>query len=68
MSVLLDLDGGLHDHLGVVISPSENNFITGHAYNCPKYPGLFDIHDTIWLCEEHNQKLQKNMSGEKSSR
>ena len=62
-SVTSSLGGGFHGHLGLVISASEYNNISGCHFAKPIHPGKLTIpdgsalHDAIRLDEEHIQQL-----------
>ena len=38
-SIISDLGGGQHGHIGLVIPDAEYNRITGYIYNKPSHPG-----------------------------
>ena len=58
-SVPLDLWGGLHDHLGLVLPASKYNNISGTAYSIPKQiPKGTQMSNAIQLHEKHNQKFK----------
>ena len=48
-SVVLDLGGGSHGHLGLVIPKSEYTKICGTVYKKPQYPGELKINENTNL-------------------
>ena len=63
-SVVSNLCGGSHGHLGLVIPESEYTKITGTVHKKTEYPGELkikdntELHFAIILRELHNEKLQ----------
>ena len=62
-SVISNLGGGAHGHLGLVLPSYEYKNITGTTYIKPEHPGELKIDDNtpiyeaIILRERHNEKL-----------
>ena len=62
-SVISNLGGGQHGHLGLVVPDAEYNQITGYTYTKPTHPGQLKIkentplHKAIIMQESNNEKL-----------
>ena len=64
-SVVSDLGGGAHGHLGLVLSPAEYQLVSNTPYDMPNHPGPFslprntDAAEAIRRREAHQERVRK---------